>query len=245
MLQFVVDDFHKCPFPEQYPIVKVHKRFFHVLPYFCDKVYVFNKKVFKKFLAYVSPLSTNIFPKSLWVKSLFFKGSRSSVFPCVRAHCIISPRSLIMMCSLKVELSHRALALGRPSPYSPMSVSSLYVTWHKWSGIDDWYAYTFAQCTYLEKQLQLHLRLPLHKAVVGQAVWKLLTHVVTYIAETEQLQVTVSHCMEDYKDSHHPLSDMRYRRLRWRLLEVSNVCISVRAQNIGRTSRIQKFSIKP
>ena len=48
-----------------------------------------------------------------------------------------------------------------------------------------------------------HLRLPLHKAVVGQAVGELPAHVITYIAEIERLQVMVSHCMEEHKDSHH------------------------------------------
>ena len=48
-----------------------------------------------------------------------------------------------------------------------------------------------------------NLRLPLHKAVVGQAGGELPAHVVTYIAEIERLQVAVSHCMEEYKNSHH------------------------------------------
>ena len=47
------------------------------------------------------PLSANIFPKSLLVKSLSFKGSRSSTFPGVSVHCSISPRSFMTMCSLK------------------------------------------------------------------------------------------------------------------------------------------------
>ena len=46
------------------------------------------------------PLSANIFPKSLCVKSLSFNGSRSSTFPGVSVHCIISPRSFITICSL-------------------------------------------------------------------------------------------------------------------------------------------------
>ena len=48
-----------------------------------------------------------------------------------------------------------------------------------------------------------HLRQPLHKAVVGQAVGELPAHVVAYIAEIERLLVAVSHCMEEHKDSHH------------------------------------------
>ena len=45
------------------------------------------------------PLSAKSFPKSLCVKSLSFKGSRSSTFPGVSVHCMISPRSLMTMCS--------------------------------------------------------------------------------------------------------------------------------------------------
>ena len=60
-----------------------------------------STKRFSKSSRLMYPLSANIFPKSLWVKSLFFNGSRSSAFLGVRAHCIISPRSLITMCSLK------------------------------------------------------------------------------------------------------------------------------------------------
>lgn len=47
------------------------------------------------------PLSAKSFPNSLLVKSLSFNGSRSSVFPGVSVHCMISPRSLMTMCSLK------------------------------------------------------------------------------------------------------------------------------------------------
>ncbi len=47
------------------------------------------------------PLSAKILPKSLCVKSLSFKGARSSTFLGVRVHCMISPRSLMTMCSLK------------------------------------------------------------------------------------------------------------------------------------------------
>ena len=55
ILESVVNGFHKRPFPEQYPVVPVHKRVLNVLFYFCGKVYVVNKKGLKKFLAYVSP----------------------------------------------------------------------------------------------------------------------------------------------------------------------------------------------
>ena len=47
------------------------------------------------------PLSATSLPKSLLVKASLFKGSRSSVAPCVTLKVIISPLSLITRCSLK------------------------------------------------------------------------------------------------------------------------------------------------
>lgn len=43
------------------------------------------------------------------------------------------------------------------------------------------------------------LRLPLDKAVVGQAAGKLLAHMVTYVAELERLEVAVAAGMEAYE----------------------------------------------
>lgn len=47
------------------------------------------------------------------------------------------------------------------------------------------------------------LRLPLDKAVVGQAVGKLFTHLVTYVAEIERLEVVVAAGTEEYEYGHH------------------------------------------
>ena len=47
------------------------------------------------------------------------------------------------------------------------------------------------------------LGLSFDEAVVGQAAWKLLAHVVAYVAEIERLEVTMAHGMEEYEDGHH------------------------------------------
>ena len=60
-----------------------------------------SMKSFSKSYWLMYPLSAKIFPKSLCLKSLSFNGSRSSTFPGVCVHCIISPRSFITICSLK------------------------------------------------------------------------------------------------------------------------------------------------
>lgn len=99
ILELVVDGFNERPFPQQDFVVQVHERVLHVLLEFGHKVYVVNEKPFEKLLSYVSPVG-KILPKSLCVKSLSFNGSRSSTFPGVSVHCIISPRSFITICSL-------------------------------------------------------------------------------------------------------------------------------------------------
>lgn len=59
-----------------------------------------SMKILSKSSWLMYPLSAKILPKSLCVKSLSFNGSRSSTFPGVSVHCIISPRSFITICSL-------------------------------------------------------------------------------------------------------------------------------------------------
>ena len=115
-------------FPEQYPVVQVHKRVLHVLLYFCDKVYVVNKKGFKKFLAYVSPVSEYLSEQPLGEALVF---QRFTVVGVSRRKGPLYNLATVVDYDVQleaVEPSHRALALGRPSPHSPVSVSPLYVT---------------------------------------------------------------------------------------------------------------------
>ena len=65
---------------------------------------------------------------------------------------------------------------------------------------------------------------PLDKAVVGQAVGKLLAHMMAYVAQIERLEVAVATGMEEYERVITSLSDMRHGRLRRRLPELSKVC---------------------
>lgn len=128
ILEFVVDGFNKCPFPEQYPVVQVHKRVLHVLLYFRDKVYVINEKVFKKFLAYVSPVSEYLSEQPLSEAPVF---QRFTVVSVPQRKDPLYYLATVIDYDVQfeaVELSHHALALGRPYPHRPMSVSHLHVT---------------------------------------------------------------------------------------------------------------------
>ena len=51
--------------------------------------------------------------------------------------------------------------------------------------------------------MESYLGLAFYEAVVRQAVWKLLTHVVAYITEVERLEVSVAQDMEQYENGHH------------------------------------------
>ena len=93
--------------------------------------------------------------------------------------------------------------------------------------------------------MESYLGLTFYEAVVRQAVWKLLAHVVAYITEIERLEVALAHGMEEYENGITSLSDMRHWRLRRRLPQVSSVCFfSSGAKYLQNSSRIQKISIK-
>ena len=51
--------------------------------------------------------------------------------------------------------------------------------------------------------MESYLGLAFYEAVVRQAVWKLLAHVVAYITEVERLEVSVAQDMEQYENGHH------------------------------------------
>ena len=51
--------------------------------------------------------------------------------------------------------------------------------------------------------MEPYLGLTFYEAVVRQAVWKLLAHMVAHVTEVERLKVSVSHGMEEYEDGHH------------------------------------------
>ena len=128
ILELVVDGFHKRPSPEQYPVVLVHKRVLHVLLYFRDKVYVVNKNGFKKFLAYISPVSEYLSKQPLGDVLVF---QRFTVVGVSRRKDQLYYLATVLDYDVQleaVEQSHRALALGRPSTHRPVSVSPLYVT---------------------------------------------------------------------------------------------------------------------
>ena len=50
--------------------------------------------------------------------------------------------------------------------------------------------------------MEPYLGLTFYEAVVRQAMWKLLAHVVTYITEIERLEVALAQDMEQYENGH-------------------------------------------
>lgn len=51
--------------------------------------------------------------------------------------------------------------------------------------------------------MEPYLGLTFYEAVVRQAVWKLLAHVVAHVTEVERLEVALAHGMEQYENGHH------------------------------------------
>ena len=64
---------------------------------------------------------------------------------------------------------------------------------------------TFTQraCLQEQQKMEPYLGLTFYEAVVRQAVWKLLAHVVAYVTEVERLEVALAHGMEEYENGHH------------------------------------------
>ena len=79
-----------------------------------------------------------------------FSGVRSSILPCVNCHCAISPRSLIIRCSLKPK-NHPIVPLP---PKGFVSSRSLFVTHSNRSRINDRNSRAITQTTVVEKQIK-------------------------------------------------------------------------------------------
>ena len=64
---------------------------------------------------------------------------------------------------------------------------------------------TFNQraCLQEQQKMEPYLGLTFYEAVVRQAVWKLLAHVVAHVTEVERLEVALAHGMEEYENGHH------------------------------------------
>ena len=75
---------------------------------------------------------------------------------------------------------------------------------HQGSGVYDGDARALAQgaCLQEEEQVERHLRLTLHEAVVREPDGELVAHVQADVTEVEGLQVTVVRGMEEDKDGH-------------------------------------------
>ena len=86
-----------------------------------------------------------------------------------------------------VEPSHRALSLGSSSLHRPMLLLTFDVEGGNRRGIDDGYTRAPAEGSGLkeDQQMDSHLRLTLHKTVIGYGMGKVLAHVLADIAQVE------------------------------------------------------------
>lgn len=93
--------------------------------------------------------------------------------------------------------------------------------------------------------MEPYLGLTFYEAVVRQAVWKLLAHVVAYITEIERLEVALAHGMEEYENGHHLAVGHEARAVAAALAAgVQRVFFSSGVKYLQNSSRIQKISIK-
>lgn len=120
ILEFVVDGLDECSFSEQSFVVQVHKRVLHALPDLRDKVYVVNKKSLEKILAYVTLVRKQFSEQSLGEVLVFQRFTVIRVARC-KFHCIISPQSLMTMCSLNPK--------NQPIVFLPLAAHPLIVPW--------------------------------------------------------------------------------------------------------------------
>ena len=104
ILELVVDGFNERPFPQQDFVVQVHERVLHVLLEFGHKVYVVNEKPFEKLLQWFTVVHVSRRERPLYYLATV-----------VYHYMQLEP----------VEPSHRALALGSPSPHRPVAVRAL------------------------------------------------------------------------------------------------------------------------
>ena len=139
-------------------------------------------------------LSATSFPKIFSVNFWFFSGVRSSVLAGINCHWTISPRSLIIRCSLKPKPPHSPFASCDKSPKGFVSSRSLVVTHPNGGGVNDRDAGAIAQTTVVEKQIKFernHL-LTFHKAIVREHGGKVLSPLFADHLGVESLECSVA-----------------------------------------------------
>ena len=201
VLEFVINGLDDGAFPEQYFVIEVHHRVFHVPLEFGDQVYVIDEEHLKEVLADVSPVREELSEEP------FREPPVLQGFPVVyiaRGELPLDDLAPVVDDQVQleaVEPAHRALALGRPPPHRLVLLLALDVAGDQRRGVYDGYARALAQgaCQQEQQQVEGNLRLALHETVVGDGVWELLAHVLAYVTEIRRLEVTEMTCVEQHE----------------------------------------------
>ena len=204
VLEFVINGLDDGAFPEQDLVIEVHQRVLHVPLEFRDQVYVIDKEHLKEVLANVSPVSEEFAEEFLGEPPVL---KWFPVIDIARRELPLYDLAPVVDDQVQleaVEPAHRALALGSPSLHRPVLFLALDVAGHQGCGVYDGYARALAKSTGLEEQQQVeaHLCLTLHEAVVGEPVGELTLHVLADIAKVEGLQVAEMTCVEQHEYGH-------------------------------------------
>ena len=131
VLQLVIDRLDKGPLPEQYLVVEVHQRVFHVLLDFGDEMNVVNEEHLEEVLADVSPVSED-FPEEFLREVPVLQ--RFSVIRVPWREHPLDDFALLVDDQVQlesVEPPHRAFAFCRPSLHGLVRVHSLDVAAHQ------------------------------------------------------------------------------------------------------------------
>ena len=187
VLQLVVDSLYNRPLPQQNLVIEVHQRVLHVPLELSYELDVIDKEHLKEVLANVSPVGEELSEESpgeppvlQWLPVIGV--SRRELPPDNLAPVIDDQVE-----HESVEPAHRALSLGSPSPHRPVLLLALDVAGGNGRGVDDGYTRTLAQGAGLKENQQMdsHLRLTLHEAVIGYGMGKVLAHVPADVARVE------------------------------------------------------------
>ena len=152
VFQLVVDSLDDGAFPEQYFVMEVHQRVFHVPLELCDQVYVIDEEHLKEVLADVSPVREE-FSEEPFREPPVLQG-----FPVVyiaRGELPLDDLATVVDDQVQLEAiepAHRALALGRPPLHRLVLLLALDVAGDQRRGVYDGNTRALAQGACLQEQ---------------------------------------------------------------------------------------------
>lgn len=204
VLQFVVDRLNDGSLPKHYLVIKVHQRVLHILPDFCDQMYVVHEEALEEILADVSPVGKELSKEPLRELFVF---QRFAVVAIPRCELPLYDFTLVVDDQMKLETikpSHRAFPFLSPSRHGLVHVHPLDMAGHQRRGVYDGDARTLAQSARMEEQQQVEadLGLTFHETVVGDNLREFLAHVLTDIAQIERLQIPEVAGVKQDEDGH-------------------------------------------